>query len=78
MCKATLSQPLTQSLLYNRRSLRLNLCQQCCKLLLTGLLPQAIYPSLYSLTIWAEYLLVDIPGEQETGQRRVIPILPEP
>src|SRR5258708_108032 len=74
---STVSQPLAQSLLYNQRSLRLNLCQQCCKLLLTGLFPQALYPSLYSLTIWTEYLLVDIPGEQETGQPRVIPILPE-
>src|SRR5258708_3469831 len=74
---STVSQPLAQSLLYNQRSLRLNLCQQCRKLLLTGLFPQATYPSLYSLTIWTEYLLVDIPGEQETGQRRVIPALSE-
>src|SRR6266851_608071 len=73
----TVSQPLPQSLLYNRRSLRLNLCQQCRKLLLTGPFPQAIYPSLYSLAIWTEYLLVDIPGEQETGQRRVISTLLE-
>src|SRR5258708_37041958 len=69
----TVSQPLAQSLLYNRRSLRLNLCQQCRKLLLPGLFPQVIYPSLHPLAIWAEHLLVDIPGEQETGQRRVIP-----
>src|SRR2546422_11395298 len=74
---STVSQPLTQSLLYNRRSLGLNLCQQCRKLLLTDLFLQVIYPSLYSLTVWAEHLLVDIPGEQETGQRRVIPTLPE-
>src|SRR5260370_7426741 len=73
----TVSQPLAQSLLYNRRSLRLNLCQQCRKLLLTGLFPQVIYPSLHPLAIWAEHLLVDIPGEQETGQRRVIPALSE-
>src|SRR5260221_1281457 len=77
LCKATLSHPLAQSLLYNQRSLRLNLCQQCRKLLLTGLFPQFVYPSLYVLTIWIEDLLVDIPGEQETGQRRVIPALPE-
>src|SRR5216683_3309829 len=69
----TVSQPLAQSLLYNQRSLRLNLCQQCRKLLFTGLFPQATYPSLYSLATWTEYLPVDIPGKQETGQRRVIP-----